>query len=78
MASKFEKAMQNLEQEATTPAAPRGYKLVREPKTVHVNLLVRASTRDALEEIRSEKGQSRNDLVNEILEKYIESYYNGR
>lgn len=78
MASKFEKAFKDLEKEATTPQAPRGYKLVREAKTTHINILTRPSTREALDEIRAERGQSRNELINDILERYVEEYYNER
>ena len=80
MTTKFEKAVKGLEKEtaaADAPKAPRGYRLVREAKSVQTSIVMRASTREALEEIRAELGKSRNDLINTILEEYIDNYYKG-
>lgn len=79
MATKFEKAMAaDLEKQNTTATAPRGYKLVREGKTFQTSFVLRASTREALDDIRADLGKSRNELVNDILEEYIERYYKER
>lgn len=80
--AKFEKAMEKMDGKKTpaadTMTAPRGYQLKREGKTFQTSFVLRQSTREALDEIRIEKGQSRNDLVNDILEAYINDYYKGR
>lgn len=82
MTTKFEKAVKGLEKEtaaADAPKAPRGYRLVREAKSVQTSIVMRASTREALDDIRAELGKSRNELINDILEEYIERYFkNGR
>ena len=80
MASKFERAVKGIEQETPgkdIPKAPRGYRVVREAKTAQTSIVMRESTREALEEIRAELGKSRNDLINTILEEYIDNYYKG-
>lgn len=80
MVNKFERAVKGIEKETSgkdIPTAPRGYKVVRESKTVQTSVVIRESTREALDDIRVELGKSRNDLINTILEEYIESYYKG-
>lgn len=79
MATKFDKAVTaDIEKQNATAAAPRGYKLVREGKTFQTSFVLRESTRIALDEIRAEKGMSRNELANEIFEAYIDEYYKDR
>ena len=78
MASKFEKATERMEQATAAPTAEtprRGYRLIRESKKIPVSILIRESTRDALDEIQAEQGKSRNEIINNILEEYIEKYY---
>jgi hypothetical protein len=79
--SKFENALKGIEKEtpaANAPKAPRGYRIVREGKTFQTSIVMRASTREAIDDIRAELGKSRNDLINTILEEYIENYYKER
>lgn len=78
MATKFERAMETKIEKTPTTAAPRGYKLVREGKTFQTSFVLRQSTREALDDIRAELGKTRNELVNDILEEYIDRYYKER
>ena len=56
----------------STPKIPAGYKLVPETKSERTQLLFRPTTKDTLREIAAARGISLNDLVNQILEEYIE------
>ena len=47
------------------------YKLVREAKSVMMQLLVRPRTKEALTSIAKEAGISVNELINRILENFI-------
>jgi predicted HicB family RNase H-like nuclease len=47
------------------------YKLVREAKSVRMQLLVRPRTKEALTSIAKEAGISVNELINRILENFI-------
>ena len=60
------------EPEQTGQEVPRGYKLVKESKSGRINLLVRPSTKEALKEEADRRGISTNELINKILEDYIE------
>lgn len=76
MANKFDKAFkEDLKKEEKIIDVPRGYKLVKEGKTFQTSFVLKQSTREALDTIRSEQGKSRNELVNDILEAYIDNYF---
>jgi len=69
------------EPKAKTPAAepvqegvviPKGYRLAPEHKSQRVQLLIKPSTKDAIKEIAEAQGLSMNELINIILEAYIE------
>lgn len=51
---------------------PKGYVLVRESKSARMQLLVRPTTKEALRRAAGAQGLSVNDLVNQILDNYIE------
>ena len=52
---------------------PKGYKLVKENKSQRMQLLVRPTLKDAIRaEAEAQGGISMNDLVNNILEEYLE------
>ena len=51
---------------------PRGFRIVKENKSARMQLLVRPSTKDALRRKAAAQGFSMNDLINIILEDYIE------
>lgn len=51
---------------------PKGYKLVKESKTTRMQLLMRPLTKQALKRTADAKGVSMNDLVNDIIEEYLE------
>ena len=51
---------------------PRGYKVIRESKSVRQQVLLRPSTRQALRDEAKRKGISTNELLNSILEKHLE------
>ena len=51
---------------------PKGYKLVKENKTERIQLLVRPTTKAALKQKAAAQGTSLNDLINQILDKYVE------
>lgn len=84
MKNKFEMAVQEMEAESIT-ATPEdhtgqiGYskEWKREPKTVSTSITMRKSCKDALTEIAKDLRTSRNDLICEVLEAYINDYYKG-
>ena len=51
---------------------PQGYKLTRESKSLRMQLLVRPLTKEAIKAEADAQGVSMNDLVNTILEEYLE------
>lgn len=51
---------------------PKGYRLEKETKSVRLQLLVRPGTKDAIKDLAEQQGLSMNDLVNTILEEYLE------
>lgn len=51
---------------------PKGYRLERETKSVRLQLLVRPATKEAIKDLAAAQGLSMNDLINSILEEYIE------
>ena len=55
---------------------PKGYRLEREVKSVRMQLLVRPTTKDAIKNAAAAQGLSMNDLVNQILDEYIERQAN--
>ena len=74
MAKSFEKAFEAMEQKkdnAPAAAVPDGYVLKRESKTRRTSLVLRPSTFEKLEDLAADQGKSRNDLINEIIEQYI-------
>lgn len=50
----------------------RGYELRREVKSTRMQLLIRPSTKKALQNIAQEEEISMNELINRILENYID------
>ena len=77
MASKFEKAYQEMQPETkpTGTAIERSYKIVKESKNAQISAVIRPSTKEALTDIAAELGKRRNELINEIFEAYISDYY---
>lgn len=51
---------------------PAGYKLAKETKSERIQLMVRPSTKKVLKELAFDRRLSLNDLINQILEEYIE------
>lgn len=51
----------------------KGYVLTKEPKTKHMQLLVRPFTAQALKNEAKRQGKSLNEFVNGIFEEYIEN-----
>lgn len=51
---------------------PKGYKLVREPKSIRMQLLVRPTVKEAIKQEAEAKGISMNDLANIIFEEHFE------
>ena len=51
---------------------PKGYRLEKETKSVRLQLLVRPGTKEAIKDLAEQQGLSMNDLVNTILEEYLE------
>ncbi len=51
---------------------PKGYRLEKEHKSARMQLLVRPATKEAIKDLADEQGLSMNDLINEILEEYLE------
>lgn len=51
---------------------PKGYKLVQETKSTRLQLLIRPTTKDALKEAAEAQGISLNELINQVLDDYIQ------
>lgn len=51
---------------------PKGYKLQKESKSARMQLLIRPTTKAAIKKAADEQKISMNDLINQILDKYVE------
>lgn len=51
---------------------PRGYKLVQESKSARTQILLRPTTKEALRKAAEAQGISLNELINTVLDNYIE------
>lgn len=51
---------------------PKGYKLVKENKSERLQLLIRPTLKEAAKQEAAARGVSVNDLINSILEEYME------
>lgn len=51
---------------------PKGYKLAKENKTERMQLLIRPATKEGLKKAAKEENISVNELVNNILDEFIE------
>lgn len=51
---------------------PIGYKLVKENKSVRLQLLIRPTTKETIKKLAEAQGISVNDLINKILDEYAE------
>ena len=49
----------------------KGYRLERESKSVRMTLLIRPTTKDALEKLKEKTGISMNEIINEIIESHV-------
>lgn len=56
----------------TPQEVPKGYKLVKENKSERLQLLVRPYAKEEIKKLAKAQGISVNDLINGILEDYIE------
>lgn len=61
-----------IEQIQTGGAIPKGYMLVKETKSERAQFLLRPSTKNGLKALARAQKRSINDLVNDILEEYLE------
>lgn len=52
-------------------AIPDGYKIIREAKTERLQILIRPTTHEKLKHIAAETGQSKNEIINNLIENYI-------
>ena len=61
--------------EAITPTKAKRQKMavITERKSARLQLLIRPSTKDALRMIAESRGQSVNDLINEVLENFVDA-----
>lgn len=51
---------------------PKGYILTKESKSVRMGLLIRPTTKKALRKAADMQGLSMNDLINQLIEDYLE------
>ena len=51
---------------------PKGYKIKRESKTARTSIVMRPTYLLLLNDVAARKGMSRNDLLNNIIEDYID------
>lgn len=58
--------------EAAASDIPTGYRIVRESKTERLQLLIRPSTHQAIQRIAADQGISKNELINQLLENFIQ------
>ncbi len=57
---------------ASQPRRDRTRKSPRERRSVHMNFLVKPSTVNSLKAIAEREDRSMNDIINELLERYIQ------
>jgi hypothetical protein len=60
------------DEKAADQTIPEGYRLVKETKSERMQLLVRPSIKKRLKAEAQAQGLSMNDLINNLLEEYIE------
>ena len=75
----FEQAFNEVERKTDAPAAvevPEGYTLKRESKNKRTSIVMRQSVFEKIEDLAATRGQSRNDLFNEIIEEYLKTHDN--
>ena len=51
---------------------PEGYKLIKESKSVRMTILIRPTVKTALKKSADSQGLSMNDLINQLIESYLE------
>lgn len=51
---------------------PKGYKLTKESKSVRMTILIRPTTKEALQRVTDSQGISMNELINQLIENYLE------
>ena len=79
MASKFERAFNEIQPEIKAPEGNKiGWETRREGKSANTSIALRKSVKDALTDIAAEQGISRNELINIVLEDYINNYLEGK
>ena len=54
------------------PDIPKGYRLVKETKSERMHIMLRPSIKEGLKAKADAQGTSVNDLINSILEEYID------
>ena len=59
-------------QQAAGLNIPKGYRLAPEFKSARVQLLVRPTTKEAIQKAAAAQGLSMNELINQILDEYAE------
>lgn len=61
------------QEEARTPrTADKSRRVVKEAKSERLNLLIRPHYKEALKDIAKSHKQSVNDLINDLIEKYVD------
>lgn len=61
------------QEEARTPrTADRSRRVVKDAKSARLNLLIRPKYKEALKNIAKSHKQSVNDLINDLIEKYVD------
>ena len=61
------------QEEAKTPrTADKSRRVVKEAKSERLNLLIRPHYKEALKDIAKSHKQSVNDLINDLIEKYVD------
>lgn len=61
------------ESETPSKARRRQIAVITEKKSTRLQLLIRPSTKDGLRVIATARGQSVNDLINEVLENFVDA-----
>ena len=78
----FEAAFDKVEQKNDTPEGEiverngELYTLRRESKNKRTSIVMRQSVFEKVEDLAATRGQSRNDLFNEIIEEYLKTHDN--
>lgn len=57
---------------------PKGYEIKRESKTTRTSLVMRPTYFALLEDVAARKGISRNELLNNIIEDYLDAVMSER